>query len=413
MANDPYVSLKNSDFRLFALARLLLTIATQMQGVIVGWQILEYTKDPFWFGMIGLTEAIPFISTALFAGHVADIIPRKRIIVISTSIMSVSTFILFMFTFNGGFVLQHYGIWPIYAIIFFTGIARAFIAPSFFAFLSQIVPREDYPNATTWNSTAWQIGAITGPAIGGVLFGLIGVGRSYLTDFILILISLVLFAFIKSRPIPERVKKEPLFQSLSTGIKFVFSDQAILGALSLDLFAVLFGGAVALLPLFSKLILHAGPIGLGMLRAAPSIGAVIMGTIMVYRPPLRNAGRNMLFAVACYGVCMILFALSTSLALSVFLLALSGAFDSVSVIIRATILQLRTPDEMRGRVSSVNNIFIGSSNEIGEFESGAVAKLMGLIPSVIFGGSMTIVVVGFTYLKAKTLRSLHLDTKKE
>ena len=413
MANDPYVSLKNRDFRLFALARLLFTIASQMQGVIVGWQILEYTKDPFLFGMIGLTEAIPFISTALFAGHVADIIDRKRIIMISTAIMSVSAFILYLFTLHTGAFLQHYGILPIYIVIFFTGIARAFIAPSFFAFLSQIVPREQYPNATTWNSTAWQIGAITGPALGGVLFGVIGVGKSYATDFVLIVISLILFSFIKSRPIPQREKKEELFKSLSTGIKFVFSDQAILGALSLDLFAVLFGGAVALLPLFAKLVLSAGPIGLGMLRAAPSIGAVIMGTIMVYRPPFRNAGRNMMLAVICYGICMILFAISTNLILSVVLLAISGAFDSVSVIIRGTILQLRTPDEMRGRVSSVNNIFIGSSNEIGEFESGLVARLMGLIPSVIFGGSMTILVVGFTYWKAKTLRALHLDTKKE
>jgi MFS family permease len=320
--------------------------------------------------------------------------------------------ILYLFTLNTSSFLQHYGIFPIYIVIFFTGIARAFIAPSLFAFLSQIVPREQYPNATTWNSTAWQVGAITGPAIGGVLFGLIGAGKSYATDCILILVSLILFSLIKSRPLPEREKKEELLTSLSQGIKFVFSDQAILAALSLDLFAVLFGGAVALLPLFAKLILNAGPIGLGMLRAAPSIGAVIMGAAMVYRPPFRNAGRNMLIAVACYGICMILFALSTNLILSVLILAVSGAFDSVSVIIRATILQLRTPDEMRGRVSSVNNIFIGSSNEIGEFESGVMARLMRLIPSVIFGGTMTILVVGFTYYKAKTLRTLHLDTKK-
>lgn len=412
MQNDPYVSLKNRDFRLFAFARLLITIATQMQGVIVGWQILGYTKDPFLFGMIGLTEAIPFISTALFAGHVADIIQRKRIIIVSATIMNVATFILYLYTLNNDSFLHHYGILPIYVIIFFTGIARAFIAPAMFAFLSQIVPREDYPNATTWNSTAWQVGAIAGPAIGGFLFGIIGVGKSYLTDFILTFISLLLFSFIKSRPLPERVKKEKLFTSLSQGIKFVFSDQAILGALSLDLFAVLFGGAVALLPLFAKLVLNTGPIGLGMLRAAPSIGAVVMGALMVYRPPFRNAGRNMLLAVIGYGICIILFAISTNLILSVFLLAVSGAFDSVSVIIRSTILQLRTPDEMRGRVSSVNNIFIGSSNEIGEFESGVMAKLMGLISSVIFGGSMTIIVVGFTWVKAKTLRTLHLDAKK-
>jgi len=410
--NDPYVSLKNPDFRRFVSARLLLTIATEMQGVIVGWQILQYTKDPLLFGLVALTEAIPFILTALFAGHVADIIERKKIITVATIILSVFTFLLFTFTLNNSYILHRYGILPIYFVIFFTGIGRAFIAPSFFAFLSQIIPREDYPNATTWNSTAWQTGAIAGPALGGVLC-VIGLNIGYITDFSLMIIALALFSFIKSRPLPEKQKKEDLFTSLSTGIKFVFSNQVVIGALSLDLFAVLFGGAVTLLPLFASTVLHTGSIGFSLLRAAPSVGAVLMATIMVHRPPFKNAGRNMLLAVLGFGICMILFAISTNLVLSIFLLALSGAFDSVSVIIRATILQLMTPDEMRGRVSSVNNIFLGSSNEIGGFESGLVAKLMGLIPSVIFGGSMTILVVGFTSLKAKTLRTLHLDTKKE
>jgi MFS family permease len=408
---DPYASLKNRDFRFFAIARLLLTIATEMQGVIVGWQILQYTKDPLLFGLIALTEAIPFILTALFAGHVADIIQRKKIIVVSTIILSVFTFILFTFTLNGSYFLHTYGILPIYAVIFFTGIGRAFIAPSFFAFLSQIIPREHYPNATTWNSTAWQIGAIAGPALGGILC-VIGVNLAYATDFMLMIISLALFSFIKSRPIPEKLHKEDLFTSLSQGVKFVFKNQVILGALSLDLFAVLFGGAVALLPLFATVVLHASSIGFSMLRAAPSVGAVLMAAVMVHWPPLKNAGRNMLMAVTGFGICMILFALSTNLYLSVFLLALSGAFDSISVIIRATILQLMTPDEMRGRVSSVNNIFLGSSNEIGGFESGLVARLMGLIPSVIFGGSMTILIVGFTSIKAKALRALNLESKR-
>lgn len=411
MAQDPFASLKLRDFRLFASARLLMTIATQMQGVIVGWQILQYTKDPLLFGLVELTEAIPFILMALFAGHVADIIHRKKIIMVATFILSICTFMLFVFTLNGSYFLRAYGILPIFIVIFFTGIGRAFIAPSFFAFLSQIVPREEYPNATTWNSTAWQIGATVGPPIGGLLC-IIGLDYSYATDFALMIISLILVMFIKARPLPERKSKEPLFKSLAVGIKFVFADQAILGALSLDLFAVLFGGAVALLPLFASTVLHTGSVGFSMLRAAPSVGAVIMGGLMVYRPPLRNAGRNMLLAVIGFGICMILFALSTNLILSIFILALSGAFDSVSVIIRSTILQLRTPDEMRGRVSAVNNVFIGSSNEIGGFESGLVARLMGLIPSVIFGGSMTILVVGFTYLKAKTLRTLHLETKE-
>jgi len=277
--------------------------------------------------------------------------------------------------------------------------------------MSQIVPREDYPNATTWNSTAWQIGAIAGPALGG-LACLIGINFAYASDFIMMLIALGLIAFIKSRPIPERLVREDLFTSLSKGVKFVFGNQIIVSALSLDLFAVLFGGAVSLLPLFSTIVLHTTSIGFGILGAAPAVGAVIMTAIMAYVPPFKNAGRNMLLAVVGFGVCMILFALSTNLILSVLLLALSGAFDSVSVIVRATILQIMTPDEMKGRVSSVNSIFLGSSNEIGGFESGLAAKIMGLIPSVIFGGSMTILVVGFTYLKAKTLRSLRLDIKK-
>jgi MFS family permease len=410
--NDPYVSLKNPDFRLFAISRLLLTIAIEMQGRIVGWQIVQYTHDAFLIGLIYLTEAIPGILTALFAGHVADIIQRKKIIVVATIILSVFTSILFSFTLKDSYILTKYGILPIYAVIFFTGIGRAFIGPSFFAFLSQIVPREHYPNATTWNSTAWQIGAIAGPAIGGLLC-LLGINIAYAADFVLMLIALGLISFIKSRPIPEKLKREDLFTSLSQGVKFVFGNQVIISALSLDLFAVLFGGATSLLPLFSTIVLHTTSFWYGILGSSTAVGAVIMTTIMVHRPLLKNAGKNMLLAVTGFGVCMILFALSTNIYLSIFLLALSGAFDSVSVIVRATILQLMTPDEMKGRVSSVNNIFLGSSNEIGGFESGLVAKLMGLIPSVIFGGSMTILVVGFTYLKAKTLRNLHLDTKKE
>jgi MFS family permease len=409
--NDPYVSLRNPEFRLFALARLLLTIAIEMQGRIVGWQIVQYTKDPFLIGMIYLTEAIPAILTALFAGHIADIIQRKKIIVVATLILSVFTSILFSFTLKDNYILHRYGIIPIYVVIFFTGIGRAFIAPSFFAFLSQIVPREDYPNATTWNSTAWQIGAIAGPALGGIAC-LIGINFAYASDFVLMIIALGLIFFIKSRRIPERQKKEDLFTSLSQGVKFVFGNQIIVSALSLDLFAVLFGGAVSLLPLFSTIILHTTSIGFGILGAAPAAGAVIMTALMAYMPPFKNAGRNMLLSVAGFGVCMILFALSTNLILSVFLLALSGAFDSVSVIVRATILQLMTPDEMKGRVSSVNSIFLGSSNEIGGFESGLAAKILGLVPSVIFGGSMTILIVSFTSLKAKTLRTLSLDTKK-
>jgi MFS family permease len=408
---DPFASLKLSDFRFFALARLFMTLCTQMQVVVVGWQVYQYTRDPFLLGMIGLTGAVPFVCSALFAGHVADIIARKKIVIYSASLLSLCTFLLCAFTLNHGLILHTYGIWPVYVVVFISGIASAFLAPALFAFLSQIVPREQYPNAATWSSTTWQIGAIGGPAMGGLLYGLIGITYTYATCLGLMLFALIMFSSIASRPLPPKQKKESLSESLKIGINFVFSNQEILGALSLDLFAVFFGGAVALLPIFADQVLKIGPIGLGLLRAAPSAGAVLMGAIMIYYPPVKNAGKKMLFSVAGYGVCMILFALSTSPLLSLLLLALSGAFDSVSVVVRSTILQLMTPDEMRGRVSAVNNIFIGSSNEIGEFESGVAAKLMGLIPSVIFGATVTMFVTGFTSVKAKKLRDLQLDTK--
>lgn len=388
-----------------------MTFASQMQGVIIGWQVYQYTKDPFWLGMVELTGAIPFILTSLYAGHIADIIERKKIMVWSTAMLGVCTALLWGFTLNNSFVLSNTGIWPVYAVMFLLGISRAFMGPSYFAFMSQIVPRSEYSNASTWSSNAWQTGAIGGPALGGLLYGVVGITTTYGVDVILIGLTLMCVMVIPSRPLPPRVKKEKLSESLSQGIKFVFGNQEILGALALDLFAVLFGGAVTLLPMFADKVLFVGPTGLGILRASPAVGAVIMAAIMAYKPPLRHAGRNLLFCVAGFGVCMILFALSTNFYLSIFLLALSGAFDSVSVVIRSTIVQLMTPDEMRGRVSAVNNIFISSSNEIGGFESGVTAKMVRLIPSVIFGGCMTIVTVAYTGFKAKKLRALRLDNK--
>jgi MFS family permease len=411
VSNDPFASLRLRDFKFFVSARLFMTIASEMQVVIVGWQIYEYTRDPFWLGMISLTQAIPFLGTALFAGHVADIIERKKIVANAAFVLCVCTTLLFAFTMHNSSYLHQYGIWPVYLVVFFAGIAKAFIAPSFFAFLSQIVPREQYSNASTWSSTMWQIGAIGGPALGGILYGTIGINLTYATDLALMVLALILVLFIKPRPLMPRDKKESLWESLGKGIKFVFKTQEMLGALSLDLFAVFFGGAAALLPMFADQVLKIGPFGLGLLRAAPSVGAVLMGIVMVYWPPMKNAGKKMLLAVSAYGVCIILFALSTNAVWSLVILALSGAFDSVSVIVRSTIVQLMTPDEMRGRVSAVNNIFIGSSNELGGFESGVAAKIMGLIPSVIFGGSVTMLVTGFTSLKAKKLRQLQLDTK--
>ncbi len=408
--HDPYAALRIKDFRLFVGFRFFLTIATQMQGVIVGWQIYSITKDPLNLGLIGLAEALPFICVCLYAGHLADIVSRKKIILFSVAAFLLCSLALLLFTLNSAEYINRFGTLPIYFIIGLTGIARGFAGPALSAFWAQLVPRELYANSSGWNSTIWQIGAVLGPAIGGLIFGFLGAPKAYTIDAVLIVISMICLAFIVKKPITKKEKKESLKTSLSAGLKFVFNNQIILGALSLDLFAVLFGGAVALLPIFAAEVLRVGPEGLGILKAAPSLGAVLMALYLTHQPPMKKAGRNLLFAVAGFGMCMIFFALSKNFYFSLLILALSGALDNVSVVVRSTILQLLTPDEMRGRVSSVNNIFIGSSNEIGEFESGVAAKLLGLIPSVIFGGVMTISIVAYTAKMAKKLRQLNLST---
>lgn len=417
--HDPYAALRIKDYRRFTTARFFLTLGIQIQSMIVGWQVYEYTKDALWLGMIGLSEFIPFLCTVLFAGHIVDLVSRKKIILIAVSVMIACTATLTYYSLNAKHLAESYGVMPVYGIFFITGIARAFLGPSVFAFLAQLVPRELYSNASTWNSTAWHIGAVSGPALGGLLFGIYSSMEStsgwdaftltYATDLIFIIIALFCFASISSRPLPAREKKEPLLTSIGEGLRFVFSNQVVLGALSLDLFAVLFGGAIALLPIFADQVLHVGAEGLGVLRAAPAFGALSMAAVAAYYPPFRNAGRNLLGAVAGFGLCIILFGLSSSFYLSLVVLALSGAFDNISVIIRHTVLQIMTPDHMRGRVSAVNSIFIGSSNELGEFESGVAARLMGLVPSVIFGGGVTILVVGLTARFAPKLKALNLE----
>ena len=405
--HDPFAALRIKEFLLFLNTRFFLTLAIQMQSVIVAWQIYHITHDKLALGLIGLAEAIPFLATSLFSGHVADTLNRKLIILVSISLLIFSTSALLYFSLDTSTVLQNYGTLPIYLVFGFIGIVRGFISAAFPAFMSQIVPRELYANSATWNSSIWHVGAVIGPAIAGLICA-ISFSAAYKVNVVFILLSILSFLFIASKPIPEKEKKETLFQSLSAGIKFVFSNQIILGALSLDLFAVLFGGAVAMLPAFTDEILHVGPAELGFLRAAPAVGAIFTAIILAYKPITKNAGRNLFVNVALFGVATILFAVSTNYYLSLFFLFLTGAFDNVSVVIRHTILQLSTPDEMRGRVSAVNSIFIGSSNEIGGFESGVLANAMGLVRSVIFGGVMTVLIVAGTYKVAPKLRKLDL-----
>ena len=406
---DAYAALKIKDFRYFLFARFVLSLAIQMQSAIVGWQVYSYTKDAFSIGLIGIAEAIPFIAVALFGGHFADILNRKKIIVYCDILYLISSVVLLLLTFKFSYLITSYGVITIYSIIFFTGIARGFIFPSQTALMAQIVPRELYANSSAWNSSMFHIAMVSGPAIGGLLIGFFGINVAYFAVVTLIFISLVLYLNVKSRPTPQKIKKESLFESLGSGIKFVFNNQVILGALSLDMFAVLFGGAVAMLPIFASEILKVGAEGFGFLRAAPAAGAVFMSLFLAHNPPMKNSGKKLLFCVAGFGLCIIVFAISRNFYLSLFLLALSGMFDNVSVIIRQTIIQLYSPDDMRGRIASVNSVFIGSSNEIGSFESGLAARLIGLIPSVIFGGTMTLIISVITAKIAPKLRNLNLN----
>ena len=409
---DPFAALRIKDFSIFLVSRFFLTLGVQIQSVVVGIQLYEITKDPLAVGAIGLSEAIPFILISLFAGHVADIVRRKYIIIGALSFLLLATWALFAVSLDQS-KLVAFGTWPIYGIIFCTGIARGFLGPVFPAFLYQLVPRHLIPNAATWQSNLWQTAAVLGPAAGGILFGFIDASGAYGVSATLLTIALIAIFFVTNHPLPKIETQENLGQRLTAGFRFVFSNKVMLSAFGLDLFAVLFGGAVAMIPFFVNEVLHP-PAGtedffVGILRAAPAVGAIVMGLLMTRFPPTRMAGRNLFIAVSGFGLCIIGFGLSTNVWLSFAILIMSGAFDSVSVVIRSTILQLLTPDHMRGRVSAVNGIFIGSSNEIGEFESGTAARLLGLVPSVIFGGSMTILIVLFIYLAVPKLRKLNLD----
>lgn len=386
----------------------MLTISWQIQAVVFGWFIYSYTKDPLSLGFIGLAEALPSISVALFGGYLADKYDRRRLILIMLTLFLITSLGLTFFTYNGQQNLATYGTLPVYALIFVTGIVRGVLGPTSVAFAAQLIPKQEYANASAWSSSVWQLGAVTGPAIGGLVYGY---GSAYMASSVAavcIVVTMSCYLFITSKPLPASLHKHSLLENLTSGIRFVMRNKVMLTAITLDLFAVLFGGAVALLPMFADQVLGTGAQGLGILRASPAFGAVLMAVILAYRPPVNNAGSKLLLAVSGFGVCMILFALSTNFYLSVALLALSGMFDNVSVVIRATIMQALTPDEMRGRVSAVNTIFIGSSNEIGAFESGVAARILGLIPSVVFGGCMTLVVVAMSYRFAPSLRRMNL-----
>ena len=397
--------LRNRAFLELLTYRILAMLSYQMVAVTVGWHIYEITRDPLALGLVGLAEVIPYFCVAPFAGYLVDHVRRRLLGAIACAGLAITALIL---TGIAAGWISITGTWLIYVAIALTGTVRSFLTPIYNTLFARVLPREQYARGAGLGSVVFQLGLVLGPAFGGVMVAWAGKTAAYgIAAAFAIAASAAIGTMRMTEPhIPS--ERAPIFASIGEGLRFVFGHQILLGALALDMFAVLFGGAVALLPAFIKDVLHAGPEALGILRGAPAAGAVLVGLWMARKPLEKHAGRVLLLAVAGFGLCIIGFALSQHLWLSVVMLFASGLCDGVSVVLRSTILQLATPDAMRGRVSAINGIFIGSSNELGAFESGLAAKFLGLVPSVIFGGCMTISIVGITAKLAPKLRRLNL-----
>lgn len=419
--NDPYAALRYREFNMFILVRFALVFGWSMQFIIIEWQVYALTGDPLYIGLIGLMEIIPALSMALFAGHIVDQREKRNLLAICIAAFSLISFGLFWLTSES--VNENWSVksilYCIYALVFFGGILRSFFSPTIFSLVALIVPKKIYPNAATWNSSTWQMARVLGVAFAGFSISWLGENEQMGVHWSLcIVFGLVVFSFfmlfqIKKKPILNPKIGEPIFQSLKEGVNFVFKTKAILGALTLDMISVLFGGAIALAAVFATDILKVGPQGFGILVAAPSVGAFLTMLVTAYIPIVKKAGIKLLVAIFGFGLCIIVFGLSSIFWVSVAALFFSGVFDGVSMVIRQTILQLKTPDHMRGRVSSVNSMFVGSSNELGAFESGLTAKYMGTINAVVFGGTMTLYTVLMTGVVIPSFPKLDLTKDVE
>ncbi|HUR12270.1 MAG TPA: MFS transporter [Flavitalea sp.] len=400
--------LRIPEFQRYLISRFFFIITLTMQATIISWKVYELTRDPFSIGLIGLIEFVPAFCMAFYSGYLIDRSEKRSLLLYSILGNLLCTGTLCFIT--GSYATGHYSLttilFTIYGVIFSTGLLRAFSGPTSFALVTQLIPRDQVANATTWHTGVWQVGAVTGPAIAGLLYASIGVTLTFYGMLLSMAIAAVGVFLISKKGITPGIEKEKLLESLKKGFRFVWHTKEVLGALSLDLLAVLFGGATALLPVFADRILHVGPQGLGLLRSAPAMGSVLVLILLTFWPMRKNQGKIMLLCVAGFGLMMIVFGLSETFWLSMAALFISGMVDGVSVIVRSTILQLKTPDEMRGRVAALNSIFIMSSNELGAFESGFTAKLMGTVTAVVFGGCMTLGVTIGTWLKAPSLRKL-------
>jgi MFS family permease len=392
-------ALKHRNFTLYLIARFLATLAVQMQSVAVGWQVYAITNNPLDLGLIGLAQFLPFIVLVLPAGQIADRFDRRLILALCYIVEVLCAALLLGFTLYG---LSD--VWPVFLVLVLFGSARAFAMPTSQAITPNLVPRESFGNAVALNSSTFHVATIVGPSLGGLLY-VSGAATVYGVVCILLVVSV---GFMLSVRIPAVIRStEPAtWHTVLEGLRFVRSRPVVLGAISLDLFAVLFGGATALLPVFASDILITGPQGLGLLRTAPAVGAALTAAALAFYPITRDVGRWMFAGVAVFGVAIIVFGLSNSFALSLLALVVLGAGDMVSVYIRHMLIQLETPDEIRGRVSAVNAVFIGASNELGEFESGVTAVWFGLVPSVVIGGAATIAVTGLWMRLFPSLRTM-------
>jgi len=405
-AFNAFEAMEITEYKDLISGRFLFITAMRMLGTLAGWWMYELTNLPLAIGLIGLAEVVPALSLALYSGHRVDI-SEKRILLLRCIIgYLVAVLVLTFFAFGYGY--QQFSktvlIAGIYGVIFFTGFLRSFTGPTFSALIGTIVPKHLLANATSWSQGSWLTASVCGHAISGFLIAWFGVKGTLLVIVFLVVASLFFLKRILPKPILNVPGAKPTWESVKEGLRFVFHTKVLLGAMSLDMFAVLFGGAVAMIPVFAKDILHVGPIGFGWLNGAMDIGAMLSIATLTFFPLLKNQGKKMMICVGIFGICIIVFALSKSFLLSFLVLMVAGIVDGVSVVVRGTVMQLLTPDNMRGRVSSVSSMFVNSSNELGQFESGIAARIFGVVPSVIFGGCMTLAVVLITWFKAPTLK---------
>lgn len=408
LKSDPFASVKVVEYRNLLIGRFIFIMGLRMMATLIGWWIYLLTNDPFAIGLVGLSEVIPALSLALYAGHIIDQSEKRKLLLkgIVLYFLAAVTLVFISGKFVSSHLSHHWIAVCIYVVIFCTGIFRAFTGPVFSAIIAYIVPRNDLQNATTWSQGTWLSASVTGHATGGFLIAIIGITGTLTSISFLILISL--FFLFKLKPKPASVVKGVVrtWESVKEGLRFVYKTKELLSSLSLDLFAVLFGGAVALIPIYARDILKVGSEGFGILNGAADMGSILIVIILTIFPAKKKQGKKLLLAVGGFGICIIVFGISKIFLLSFAALMISGMLDGISVVVRGTITQLMTPDYMRGRVMSVNSMFVNSSNELGQFESGIMAKLMGTVPSVVFGGSMTLLVVILTWFKSPTLRKM-------